>query len=300
MESSKVTIISVFYNREGTVRESIQSLVKQSYSNLEIILIDDNSKDNTLQILKEFENEFDNVRVIHNNPNKGFTNSLISTISDLDSKYIAIHGSGDISLPDRVSTQVKFLENNPEVGVVTVGVTNRDVNNVFDKTNEITLQDLLKKNMINHGAVMFRKDKYDEAGGYRSIFRTRQDKDLWFRMSFVCKIYFIPEKLYTWVKQEESVSKNSFINPEPFLLSEYAKHLCLERIKNGYDSYEKNPTLSQLIFDPKICLPYFYKNLYYNLYKKKIKDVKVNLDVIQQLETNKLKLLLIKLLKKVI
>lgn len=284
MQRPKVSVISVFYNREDTVEESVKSLVEQSYPNLDIILIDDNSKDDTLSKLKLFEHDYPNVRIIHNVPNKGFTQSLIDTINQLDSKYIAIHGSGDLSLSKRIEKQVDFLESHPDAGVVTVGVTNRPGNNVFNVVREITLDDLLKRNMVNHGAVMYRRDKYLEAGGYRALFKTRQDKDLWFRMVLITKIYFLPDKLYTWVKQESSVSNNSFENPQPFLLSELAK-FSIELEMNQELSYlAKDEKTMLLLFNPKRCLKLFYNGLFYNLAKQQYNRALHNIRLIRLIE----------------
>lgn len=284
MQRPKVSVISVFYNREDTVEDSVKSLVEQTYCNLEIILIDDNSKDNTLSKLKVFEQEHSNVKVVQNVPNRGFTNSLIDTISQLDSKYIAIHGSGDLSLPERIEKQVDFLELHPEAGVVTVGVTNRPVNNVFNDVHEITLNDLFKRNMVNHGAVMYKRDKYLEAGGYRALFKTRQDKDLWFRMALVTKIYFLPDRLYTWVKQENSVSNNSFENPQPYLLSELAKFSIELELNEELSYLAKDEKTLLLLFSPKRCLKLFYSGLFYNLAKKRYDKVLQNIQLILLIE----------------
>jgi len=261
MEQPKVSIISIFYNREDTVKDSVESLVNQTYDNLEIILIDDNSSDSTLERLKEFAEKNDKVRVIHNAPNKGFTNSLVDTIATLDSKYVAIHGSGDISYEERVSRQVDLLERKQDVGAVSVGVVNRPVNNVSDKEMIITTDHLLKRNMINHGTVMFRMETYKKVGGYRRYFKYRQDKDLWYRMSLVSKLYFLPEKLYHWTVQEKSVTKSTSANYEPTLVSEFATFLIKERMLLGYDSLDRDGDKAALLFNPVSCKHIFHKNL---------------------------------------
>ncbi len=284
MQDPKVSIISVFYNREDTVEKSVRSLIEQTYKNLEIILIDDNSTDSTLSQLKKFCANDSRVKIIHNEQNKGFTASLVDTIQQLDGKYVAIHGSGDLSLPERVSTQVDFLEKNPDVGVVTVGVTNRPVNNVFNEAHEITLKHLFSRNMLNHGAVMYSREKYHEAGGYNPFFKTRQDKDLWYRMALVTKIYFLPEKLYTWIKQEDSVSNNSFKNPQPSLLSEYAKFLAEMRLENKNVINLDDERTATLLFNPKRCSKLFYKELFYNLGKKKYENALRNVELILIIE----------------
>ncbi|MBE8714126.1 glycosyltransferase family 2 protein [Sphingobacterium hungaricum] len=266
--ASKVSIISIYYNRENSVEQSIESLRTQSYSDVEIILVDDNSSDNTYSKLIYQQTLDSRIRVIRNETNKGFTQSLIDVIKNVDSKYIAIHGSGDISLPKRIETQVAFLENNGDVGVVGVGVTNRKVNNVSDTIMEISTEHLLSRNMLNHGAVMFRVDDYHKSGGYRSFFKYRQDKDLWYRMSLISRIFFLPDKLYEWSIQESSVSKTTALNFEPVLLSEFATFLIRERIKYGYDSLDKFGERGALLFNPSTSIHIFIRNLKSYLLRK--------------------------------
>ncbi|GGH32330.1 glycosyltransferase [Sphingobacterium alkalisoli] len=269
LKEPHVTIISIYHNRENYVVESIESLLNQKYANFTVYVIDDNSSDNTLNRLKELEVDHTHLKIIHNEKNKGFTNSLVDTISTIDSTdYIAIHGSGDISLPDRIVTQVNFLKENTDVGVVAVGVTNRPANNISKSVRELKLNDFLNRNLINHGTVMFRHDIYEKVGGYRRYFRTRQDKDLWFRMCLETRLFFLPDKLYTWVKQESSVSSNSFKNPEPFFLSEFAKFLILQRKSLGYDFLDVNERYATLSFDPRNCLGQLYNVLILNLAKR--------------------------------
>ena len=69
------------------------------------------------------------MKVITNKENKGFVRNLIDIISNVDSKYVAIHGSGDISLPERIESQIKFLLSNPEVGIVSCNTTT--TNNIY-------------------------------------------------------------------------------------------------------------------------------------------------------------------------
>lgn len=247
----KVAIVTVYYNRRDHVVESVKSLLNQTYDNLEIIIIDDCSTDDTFVLLQETVagSGSKRVKLKRNEHNKGFTQTLIDTIKDIDAEYIAIHGAGDISLPTRVEEQVKHLENNIDVGVVTTDITNL-TKPKFHKT-EITLKDLLKKNRITHGAVMFRKDSYEEVGGYRNFFKTRQDKDLWFRMTLITKINYINKKLYEPVEIKQSVSKGSTSNMLPTYLSVFAKQLIKERIRSGQDVLDKFGNNGSLFFKTK-------------------------------------------------
>src|SRR5690606_6498738 len=154
------------------------------------------------------------------------------------------------------------LDLNSNVGVLTTDITNLKKNK-FHKT-EITLKDLLKKNRITHGTVMFRKDIYTQAGGYREFFTSRQDKDLWFRLSLITTLHFLPKKMYTLINIQTSVSQTASISGIPTLLSLFAKHLILERIKNGTDSLDRYGNKAALLFNPTSANGLFYHNLKIN------------------------------------
>lgn len=259
----KVAIITVYYNRRDHVVESVKSLLNQTYDNLEVVIVDDCSTDDTFNLIKETVADSTRVNLKRNEHNKGFTQTLIDTIKSIDAKYIAIHGAGDISLPTRVEEQVNHLDKNLDVGVVTTDITNLKKPK-FHKT-EITLQDLLKKNRITHGAVMFRKKVHDQVGGYRSFFTTRQDKDLWFRMSLVTKISFLNKKLYELIVVNKSVSKKSSSNKIPTYLSVFAKQLILERIKNKRDILDTYGSNAGLLFKYKNSNRLFIKLLLWDI-----------------------------------
>jgi len=254
----KVSILTVYHNRRDHVVDSVESLLNQTYDNLEIIIVDDCSSDDTFNLLNNVVNNSPKVKLIQNKVNKGFTQTIIDTINNIDSLYVAIHGAGDISLPTRIEEQVKHLEAHPDVGMVTTDITNLKKPK-FYKT-EITLKDLLKKNRITHGAVMFKKEVYHQVGGYRSFFTTRQDKDLWFRMSLVTKIHFIEKKLYSLVNIKSTVSKSAANTGLPTLLSAFSETLIKERSIKGIDSLDLYAEKSALFFNPTVANPLFRRN----------------------------------------
>ena len=265
-KNPKAAIITVYYNREDHIKDSINSLVSQTYPNLDIIVIDDCSTDNTYEKLKKFDGIDPRIKIYRNQNNKGFTQTLIDTIDGLKVKYVAIHGAGDISMPTRVEEQVNYLEANQNVGVVSVDIANMEKRSFNEK--EITLKHLLKKNRIKHGSVMFQIEAYHTAGGYRSYFTTRQDKDLWYRMSLVTKIHFYPKKLYRLVDIEKSVSKTASYSGIPTALSEFSKSLIMERISTGTDALEKYGEKGALLFNPTMANGIYLKNYLLSVYKK--------------------------------
>lgn len=134
----------------------------------------------------------------------GLTKSLIKAVKMARGEVIAIHGSGDISHPERIKKQVEILKNREDIGVVGCYVKNYNPEtgeiNFFKPRipSEINLTNHLKRmNLFTHGEVMFRKKVYEQVGGYRDFFKYAQDYDLWLRMSVVTNFYIIPEVLYT-------------------------------------------------------------------------------------------------------
>ncbi|TCD02682.1 glycosyltransferase family 2 protein [Pedobacter psychroterrae] len=206
-EMPLVSIVSGYYNRVNFVDESVSSLINQTYQNIEILIFDDCSKDGTYEKLKAFEQIDSRLRVIRHENNKGFVRGMIDAVAIAKGEFIAVHGSGDISLQDRVSEQVAALINDPTLGAVGCHYENVKIdaaNPVSHAKSKIVRRDfsgnaqqtLTKENIFTHGEVMFRKATYEQAGGYRELFKFAQDRDLWCRMSMISDFYIVPKQLY--------------------------------------------------------------------------------------------------------
>jgi glycosyltransferase involved in cell wall biosynthesis len=239
-EKPLVSIISGFYNREFLVRDSIKSLINQTYRNIEIIVFDDCSTDDTYEQLKFFEDADKRVRVISHFYNKGFVQGLIDAVASAKGELIAIHGSGDISLPERIEKQVKVHKSCPNVSVVGCFYANTYKGQILDVRKEPVCGDfyrnMLKKNLFSHGEVMFKKKFYDKVGGYRNVFKYSQDRDLWFRMSLISEYRLIDEVLYHRVNDDKnSIRNNRFSQLKQAFYSELSKQSVIQRKKTGYD-----------------------------------------------------------------
>ena len=110
----KVSIIMGVYNCEKTLDRCIDSLLKQTYKNWELIMCDDCSQDNTLKLATEYTNKYENIKVVKNKQNSGLAFSLNQCLSVATGKYIARMDADDIMFDDRLYKQVKYMDSNPE------------------------------------------------------------------------------------------------------------------------------------------------------------------------------------------
>lgn len=226
-DSPLVSIVCCYFNRKQNLRESIDSLLNQTYKNVEIIIIDDNSIDGTYESLLEVSNSH-TFKLIQNESNIGFTASIIKGIELSNGEYIAIHGAGDISYPNRILNQVQYLANHPEFGLVSCFIKNR----LFEKDDFDIIKPKIsfnKKNgLINHsfshGELMFNRTYYFKAGGYRTQIKFGQLSDLIYRMANLSKFHIIPEILYERIQFSMGVNRD--ISKK--LLQKYYQNLSLE------------------------------------------------------------------------
>lgn len=199
----KVSVVTGFYNRCEHLERTIESILNQTYSDFELIVFDDASTDGTASRLLELKEKYDDPRfrfIIHEE-NKGFVKGLSEAISGAKGQYIAVQGSGDVSLPRRLELQAEFLDANPSVGAVGGAIYNiqEDTGTRNPQRFEkpiATFDDLLTSNPFTHGEVMYRLDLYKSIGGYRSGFTFAQDRDLWLRMAKKADLGIIPDFLY--------------------------------------------------------------------------------------------------------
>lgn len=201
-------------NAEKFVSEAIQSILDQSYTDFEFIIIDDGSTDNTPNIIKSFK---DRRIVCKSQKNAGVPKASNKAISMAKGEYIARQDADDYSSLKRLERQVSFLDDNPDIGLVgsNYSAVNLAGDTVFE-TNFFTKSDDLKlatvfSNQFGHGSTMIRKSALNEVGGYREI-SIVHDYDLWVRISRIAGIANLNDELYTWRFHGASLSNSKFDN----------------------------------------------------------------------------------------
>lgn len=209
----KITVVTGFYNRGVLLERTIESILGQTFEDFELIVFDDHSTDDTAERLSELAERYQDSRfrfIVHEQ-NKGFVRGLKEAIAGSTGEYIAIQGSGDVSLPRRLELQAALLDARPEVGIVGGWYYNvqeeQDTRRLrTPNADEMTFDDLAQRNVFSHGEVMMRRSVYDSVGGYRTAFKYAQDIDLFLRIAKVARLATVPEPVYNRYVQFDGVS----------------------------------------------------------------------------------------------
>ena len=200
------------YNGERYIREAIDSILNQTFEDYEFLIIEDCSTDETLKIIKGYQDP--RIKVVKNEKNIGFIQSLNEGIALSQGEYIARQDADDISLPDRLLEEVIFLDNNPDVAMVGTGREVIDETGVrimnFSPKKDPTFQDICNGNPFQHSSIMIRNNILLEFGGYNELFPSCEDYALWLFIAKKYQVHNIPKILCKLRVHNESVSVKKF------------------------------------------------------------------------------------------
>jgi glycosyltransferase involved in cell wall biosynthesis len=234
-----ITILLPTYNAEAFIKETIKSILAQTYSNWECLIIDDASTDQTVQIIKRFKDK--RIQLIEKPKNSGYTNSLNQGLQCAKGKYIARMDADDIALPQRLERQYQFMESHPEVVVCGTAYrilgTERTVTMPLD--NKSIKNQLLKQTCFAHPTVMLRKKiLIDNNLKYNIEKEPAEDYDLWVRLLSFGKMANIKEVLLEYRLHDNQVS---IIRRQRQLESKYQTRInILKYVDNEISEQEAN------------------------------------------------------------
>jgi glycosyltransferase EpsE len=215
----KVSIIMGIYNCEKYLSDSIDSILKQTFKDWELILCDDGSVDGTYSVAKSYQNDYpEKIVLLTNKKNKGLNYTLNKCIHYARGRYIARQDGDDRSLPNRFEEEVKFLDKHPEYALVDGNMEMFDENGVWGRTSfhgEVKKNDFAKGSPFIHPCIMMRRDALVSVGGYsegKNLIRV-EDYHLWFK--FYIKGYkgaHIDDILYCYRDDRDAFAKRTVQN----------------------------------------------------------------------------------------
>jgi glycosyltransferase involved in cell wall biosynthesis len=231
MNSTKVTVGIISYNHAEYLPFTIESVLAQTYHNIEIVIVDDGSNDESLQIAQKYAQKHSQISVYThpNNINKGISATCNLAIEKSSGNYIALLGSDDAFYPDTIEEQVNLLGDSEEVGIV-CGIAEH-INQFGEMLNEKSGQDIwsspnyfeqmVLRNRITAPTVMVRRACYETVGGY-NLNVINNDYEMWLRiLTFTdWRVGFINKPLALYRRHSTNVSLNqsNLVNLERSLL----------------------------------------------------------------------------------
>lgn len=223
----RVTVLMPVYNGEPYIGQSIRSILDQTYTDFEFLIIDDGSTDTSIQTIQSFNDP--RIRLVQNEHNLGQTATLNRGLELARGEFVARIDQDDLSHPSRLAEQVSYLDNHPNITLVSAQTTainsNGDTVFAFNYPEEHAKLHwlLLTECPIFHSSVVFRRDSVkNNFGGYNSTFSYCQDYELWSRIAFKSQIANLPIVLNYWRVHPEATSSNlkgSLVEQEPHTTS---------------------------------------------------------------------------------
>lgn len=202
MRKGLVSVVMAVHNeQESYLRTAFVSMYNQTYTDWEMIVIDDASDDTCQAIIQELCKEKENVRIIRNENNLGLTKSLNRGLSLANGEFVARMDADDISVPERLAKQVEFLANHLDVDVVGTGVVSFGNENIFMSPafgydNNQAQCNLFFSSTLCHPSVMMRREFLEQHHlQYDENVKKGQDYDMWERSSVHGKLAVMKEVL---------------------------------------------------------------------------------------------------------
>lgn len=266
----KISIITASYNYEDYIKESIESVLDQSYPNWELIIIDDGSSDNSLNVIKGYAEKDSRIKVFthEGNVNKGLAETVKLGISKTSGEYIAFLESDDIWTPDYLDKKAKIAKQYPKVALIFNDIemfgdesTIKEQENYFDMSKRFFKKIKSPQNIFNwllccnfiptFSCAMVKKETLEKCT-LDTPFSPWLDWNLWLQLSYKNDFYYLPECLTKW-----RMHKKSYINTSN--KTKRNNNNILKKFVENIFSNETNPIKKFLLVNYYTFLMLFFK-----------------------------------------
>lgn len=242
------------YNGEDYLAEAIDSILAQTLTDFELLIVDDGSRDNSAEIIRSYQKRDSRIRFFRHEGNLGQAAAQNTGIAAAEGALLAAMDSDDISLPQRLEKQVAFLQANPEIGLVGVRqrFVDKDLNPLtsykLPRSHAIIVLNLFIGASLHGPTIMIRREFLTEVGGFRPEARRCQDMELFLRLLQKTQIRFanLPDELYIYRLHD---SQKSYFAKDSFQVSKDAD--CVAHRDNALEylwSEPPEPAVSDRFF----------------------------------------------------
>lgn len=214
-----VSVTVLNYNYARFLPTCLDSILQQSFRDFEVIVINDHSTDNSLEVIAPYLRD-PRVRLINHEHNKGFVASLIEGMQESRGTYLSVISADDwVVAPHAFARQVEVLEQNPRVVMAfsayglyadeqTLNFVSRAASHSYVRDGKEVLTDFLLKGYPQHSGTMIRKSAYEAIGGYDPTLRWSLDAQMWLGLCHFGDIAYIDDMLYAYRRHPSSMSKD--------------------------------------------------------------------------------------------
>jgi len=215
----KISIITASYNYAQYIEEAINSVISQSYQDWELIVVDDCSSDNSVEIIKSYCEKDSRIKLFQNDKNKGLKETILLALSHATGDWVSFLESDDVFSPDNLSKKVEIIEKNPEVKLIFNKVNflwqgrEKFQSGIFEKTQRDLAKMTFPRNMfkdfyINNRILTFSCVMVEanilKTANFNSPVDALLDWWLWIHLAYKNKFYYIDKELTSWRLHEQS------------------------------------------------------------------------------------------------
>lgn len=220
-KSPKISVVMPVWNGERYLREAVDSILAQTFTDFEFLVIDDGSTDSTPEIVEEYMHRDKRVRLIRL-PHEGIVVALNRGVQESRADWVARMDCDDIAKPGRLEMQWNAIQKKPQAvlchtNIETLGVGPRAKPQHFPQTREMLLVRMCIHCAVVHPSVLFSKQAFFAAGGYLQSERHAEDYALWERLFRTGDFIGIPEPLLIFRIHAGSVSKGEAVEAQKVL-----------------------------------------------------------------------------------
>lgn len=216
MKTPKISVIMPNYNCWKYLAEAIESILNQSFTDFEFIIIDDGSTDDSWEVIQKYAKTDKRIKALRNEKNMHIVYSRNRALQLSNWEYIAFLDSDDSAYPERFQAQLDFMEL-PENSDIGMCGTNIDIINSesvktwekkFPETNQQCRDSIWYRNPFGQNTVLIRKECFDKVWLYDDEYRNAEDLDMWIRIGEHYKLYNIQKNLSTYrIFEHNSIMK---------------------------------------------------------------------------------------------
>ncbi|MFZ9546564.1 MAG: glycosyltransferase family 2 protein, partial [Ilumatobacteraceae bacterium] len=251
----KVSVLMTCYNAASTIEESVRSVLAQTFTDFELVLVDDLSSDNSISLIEKIDDSRIKIKKLTTRHRR--TKALNQGFNLCRGEYIAVLDADDIAEPTRFEKQVAVLDANQEiVGVgtwyVDIDPSKNEISRTALTTNSKEIRsNLAYENPLPHSSMMYRRELAQRVGGYNESYDYAQDYALWLALSQFGEFTVVPEYLTQMRKLPESMT--------------FGRDYSMNSVMDGYSLIRKAQSLTGIRFTHRlkgICTIGLYGLLY--------------------------------------